>query len=114
MEAYFSKDIMAEMSAAQRVRDTRKSRLRVHAGEETFTVVKLWDGGFAVDAETTPHLRGLVDIYDSATHLAQCLIMRSDRNGRFMRYEFKRKTDILDEVPVDYEKDETGPIALLR
>ena len=114
MGAYFSKEVLAGIEAAKKSGNRKKSRLRVHVGTQRFVVTKLWDDGFAVDAESTPHLRGLVDLYDSGKYLAQCLIMRSERDGMNMRYEFKRRTDISEDPPVDYPRDENAPVALLR
>lgn len=114
MEAYFSDEVLAGIKAAQKAQDRKKSRLRVHADDQRISLIKLWDDGFTVDAETTPHLRGLVDLYDSGKHLAQCLIIRSEADGRFMHYEFKRKTDISEKPPLDYARDEQKPVALLR
>lgn len=91
----------------------RRSRLRVLAGDEVFRVLRLWDDGFAVDAEDAPHLRGLVDIYDGGRHLWQCLIVAAAEEGGEMVYEFKRHTAAVDKAPLDFARDENAPIALL-
>ena len=91
----------------------RKNRLRVHNGEDIFRVLRLWKDGFSMDAETAPHLRGRVDIYDSGRHLYQCLIMCSSVENGERVYQFKRLTAVVDEAPLDYSRADDAPVALL-
>lgn len=114
MEAYFSKEVMDGLRRADALAERKKSRLRVQAGDETYSVLRSWDNGFAVDAEQVPDLRGLVDLYDGARHLSQCLIIRSEIDGETRNYEFKRRTEAVDAAPLDYERPSDAPIALLR
>ncbi len=98
-----------------RLRDLgRKNRLRVHVGEETYTILRLWDNGFSLDSETAPHIRGFVDIYDSGKQLYQCLVMCSSVENGERIYEFKRHTAAMEEAPLDYWRDENAPVALLN
>ncbi len=113
MSEYLPKEVRAGLEAARRDRARKRSRLRVHAGGETFTKLRAWDGGFALDREASPHLRGLVDIYDGARHLSQCLIVASSEGPGETVYEFKRATAAVDAAPTDYAPDEPGPAALL-
>ena len=113
MTDYISPELEEMLKAARKKAMTRSSRLRVHVGEQAYPILKLWDGGFALDAEDAPHLRGLVDIYDSAKHLMECLIIASAEEEGLMHYEFKRNTASGDGAPLDYERDEDAPIALL-
>lgn len=92
----------------------RKNRLRVHVGDEVFTILRLWDNGFSLDSEAAPHIRGFVDIYDSGKQLYQCLVMCSSVEGGERVYEFKRQTAAQDEAPLDYWRDENAPVALLN
>ena len=69
-------------------------------------------GGFALDADDAPHLRGLVDLYDGARHMSQCLIVASAEEAGEMVYEFKRETPALDAAPLDYQRDPDAPVAL--
>lgn len=92
----------------------RRNRLRVHVGEKAFTILRLWDGGFSLDAETAPYMRGFVDIYDSGKQLYQCLVVCSSVEGRERVYEFKRQTAVVDEAPVDFWRGEDAPVALLN
>ena len=48
METYLPKEIREGLDAARRKDARRKSRLRVHVGDETFPVLRLWHDGFAL------------------------------------------------------------------
>lgn len=113
MTTFFSKDIRDGLEAARLASLKKLSRLRVEMGEEYFPVLRLWRGGFSVEAEATPPLRGLVDLYDGANHLYQCLIVAAEEDGGEMRYEFKRSTAAADKAPLDFERDPEAPVALL-
>ncbi len=98
-----------------RAKDLRKrNRLRVHVGEDVYTILRLWSGGFSLDADTAPHIRGFVDIYDGTRQLYQCLVICSSVEAGERVYEFKRQTMAVDEAPLDYYRDEDAPIALLN
>ncbi len=91
----------------------KKNRLRVHAGDEVYPVLRLWTGGFSVEAETVPQLRGLVDLYDGTRQLSQCLIVASEEEGGEMRYEFKRATAASEKAPLDFYRAPDAPVGLL-
>ena len=105
MFEFLPEDVLKGLHAAQ-ARDKRKgSRLSVHVGDEVYPILRLWETGFAVDAERIPPLRGFVDIYDGPRHISQALIIAvEDENGE-MRYEFKRETTITDTPVRDYAID---------
>ncbi len=113
MTTYVSKEMSAELDAARIAGLKKTSRLRVEFGDNTFKILRLWRDGFTVEAETTPQLRGLVDIYDGARHLYQCLIIADDEEAGEMRYEFKRSTAAADKAPLDFYRAPDAPIALL-
>lgn len=114
MSDFLPKEVREGLELARK-RDLRqKSRLRVHAGEEIFPVLRYWESGFALDIENAPHLRGLVDLYDGARHIYQCLIVASQEDNGEMHYEFKRSTAAVDKAPLDFVLDENAPIALLN
>lgn len=113
MTDYLPEDLRRELSAAQRRAEVRKSRIRVEAEGSSYRVLRLGKTGFSVDIEDAPNLRGLVDLYDGARHLSQCLIIAAEADGDLMHYEFKRNTASGDGAPLDYERDEDAPIALL-
>lgn len=113
MSDFLPKEVREGLELARKTKLKKKSRMRVHAGDQTFTILRYWEEGFALDAEDTPHLRGLVDVYNGGSHVSQCLIIASEREGGEMVYEFKRATPANDQAPLDYEKPGDAPIALL-
>jgi len=66
MLEFLPKEIRDGLAAAKKRDQVRKSRLRVQLGEAVFPILRMWDGGIALDADRTPHLRGLIDVYDGA------------------------------------------------
>ncbi|MCB1362796.1 MAG: hypothetical protein KDK02_01665 [Rhodobacteraceae bacterium] len=113
MSTFFSREVQAGLDAARLAALKKSSRLRVLADDEIHPVLRLWRDGFAVEAETTPPLRGLVDLYDGTRHLYQCLIVASGQAGGELRYEFKRSTVAADAAPLDFYRDPGAPVALL-
>ena len=113
MLEFLTKEIRDGLEAA-RLRDRRKkSRLRVQVGDAVFPVLRLWEDGLALDASLTPHLRGLVDVYDGANHVFQCLIVASTLENGDLVCEFKRSTAVTDKAPLDFWRDENAPVAYL-
>ncbi len=113
MSDYLPKEVRDGLAAARKAALRKKSRLRIQAGDEVFTVLRYWDDGFSLDLEEAPHLRGLVDLYDGAKHLMRCLIVTSSEEEHEVIYEFKRSTEAVDSQPLDFERDANAPIALL-
>ena len=113
MSTYLSEELRAGLAAARIAGLKRVSRLQVQAGDATYPVLRLWRGGFAVEAATTPPLRGFVDLCDGTRHLYQCLIVASGADGGEMRYDFKRSTAAADRPALDFCRDPDAPAALL-
>lgn len=113
MSEYLPRDVREGLEKARKDRLRKRSRLRVKAGDETFTILRSWDTGFALDSEDATRLRGLVDLFDGSKHLSQCLIVASNEDRGETQYEYKRSTVALDHAPLDYSRDENAPIALL-
>lgn len=113
MSEFLPKEVREGLREARKLSQRKKSRLRVRVGDQVFTILRYWDEGFALDADDTPHLRGLVDVYDGARHLSQCLIVASEEDEGEMVYEFKRATAAFDQAPLDYERL-AGPVALIE
>ncbi len=113
MSEFLPKEVRAGLELARKEAMRRKSRLRLQIGDQQFTILRLWEKGFALDPASAPHLRGLVDIYDGAQHLSQCLIVASEQDGAEMVYEFKRATPASEKAPRDYARDDDAPVALL-
>ena len=108
------REILARVLEAARKRDLkRKSRLRVQVGEAVFPILRFWDEGFALDAAMVPQLRGLVDVYDGANHIFQCLIVASSTENGELVCDFKRSTAVLDRPALDYWRDENAPVGYL-
>jgi hypothetical protein len=114
MDSFLSREVIEGMDRARMAALKKKNRLRLIADGETYPVLNLWNDGFSMEAAHRAHLRGLVDLYDGAKHLSTCLIIHSEPDGAIMHYEFKRKTDVVERPPVDFEMDESKPVALLR
>lgn len=113
MSEYLPKEVREGLEAARKQALREKSRLRVMIGDSVFPVLRFWESGFALDSEDAPNLRGLVDLYDGAIHLYQCLIVASEDTGDEMTYEFKRNTAAVDKAPLDYVRADNAPVALL-
>lgn len=106
--------IWKELHAAQTTADKKRSRLRVEAGGESYRVLRLTPEGFVLDVEEAPkRLRGLVDLFDGGRHLSQCLIVAASQDAGQMVYDFKRNTAAHDGAPLDFERVENAPVALL-
>ncbi len=114
MSEFLPKEVREGLEAARKQTMKKRSRLRVRVGEHDFTILRYWHDGFALDVDDAPHLRGLVDVYDGARHISQCLIVASEEDAGEMVYEFKRETRTHDRVPLDYEVDANAPVGLIQ
>lgn len=113
MFTFLSRELREGLDQARLVQRRRKSRLRVQVGDAVFPVLRLWHDGMALDAGLTPHLRGLVDVYDGSRLIRQCLIMAtSEANGELI-CSFKRSTAARDSAPLDFWRDDSGPVGYL-
>jgi hypothetical protein len=113
MMTFLPKEVREGLELARKRDMKRKARMRVTVGDQVFPVLDYRDGGFALDIDNAPKLRGLVDLYDGTRHLYQCLIVASEEDGGLMRYEFKRSTAFTDKAPLDFARDDDAPVALL-
>ena len=113
MEVFLSKEIQAGLDAARRASLRKASRLRIDLNGRLLPVLRLWETGFAIAEEDAPNLRGLVELYDGAEHLFQCLIVASEAQHGEMRYEFKRATAVTDHAALDFEKRVNAPVGLI-
>ncbi len=113
MLEFLSKELRDGLASAQRSRARKKSRLRVDVGGTAFPIVRFWHDGMAIEAEKNIQLRGLVDVYDGAKHIFQCLIVASAFDGHELICTFKRATAVLDRAALDYVRNENAPIAYL-
>lgn len=112
MTSFLPKDVLEGLHRARQLDMVKKSRIRIVVGDDIYPVIRLSEDGFALPIDA-PHLRGLVDLYEGSRHLAQCLIVASSEEDGEMRYEYKRRTEAADKAPLDFERAENAPIALL-
>lgn len=101
------------LQEAARTALRRSSRLCVHDGDNVYRILRLWDGGFAMDAEDAPNLRGFVEIYDGSRHLYQCLVVASHEDAGERIFDFKWSTAVADRPALDFEQERDTPIALI-
>lgn len=113
MSTYMSQEVLAGLRSAQKSALKKSSRLRVSAGEDTYPVTTMKNGGFSVLIEDAPKLRGFVDLYDGTRHLSQCLIIASEEIGGQMHYEYKRETAAAGQPPADYYREANAPIGYI-
>jgi hypothetical protein len=114
MTTFVPKEVQAGLDRARLARLKKASRLRLSADGVNYKVLSMRKTGFSVDAETVPQLRGLVDLYDGAIHLFQCLIVAHENEGDEMRFEFKRLTAVSDQPTLDFVRKVDAPIALIE
>jgi hypothetical protein len=113
MLEFLPKEVRDGLDAARKRDRKRQARLRVQVGGAVFPVLQLSDDEMQLDASLTPHLRGLVDLYDGARHIAQCLIVASTAENGVLICGFKRSTQVTDGPALDYWRNENAPVALL-
>ena len=113
MLEFLPKEISESLRAAQISRAKRRSRLRLRVGDVEHPILRLWVDGMALDAGLVGHLRGLVDVFDGARHVLQCLIVASEVEGGELVCSFKRATAVTEKPALDYWRDENAPVAYL-
>lgn len=113
MDIMLSKEVQAGLDAARRAAMRKASRLRVQLPDRTVPVLRLEKSGFVVALEDAPNLRGLIDLYDGANHLFQCLIVAGEPQGDEMHYDFKRATPVTDRAALDFVRAQDAPAGLL-
>ncbi|MDN5787241.1 hypothetical protein [Pseudorhodobacter sp.] len=113
MLEFLPQEIREGLEAATLRKLKRRSRLRVQLGDAVFPILRMWETGIALDAARTPHLRGLIDIYDGANQIFQCLIVASSVENGEVICEFKRATPVSENAPLDFWRDENAPVAYL-
>lgn len=113
MSTYLPNEVQAGLDAARKAALKSSSRLRVEVGDETYTVLRAWEGGFALDAENRPHLRGHVALYDGARLLWHGLIIASVEESGEICCDYKRISEVHDTQPLDFERAADAPVALI-
>ena len=113
MSEFLPKEVRAGMELARKQAQRSSSRLKLRVGNQSFTILRLWDEGFALDDEADAPQRGFADIYEGSRHLTQCLIVASGDEPGERHFEFKRATAAHDSAPRDYAPEEPEPAGLL-
>ncbi len=113
MSEYLPKEVRAGLERARKEAQRASSRLRLRIGDQSFTILRMWDEGFSLDEDADAPLRGYADIYDGQRHLSQCLIVASGDEAGERCFEFKWATAPHDAAPRDYAIDESAPVGLL-
>jgi hypothetical protein len=113
MTDYLPEAVLAGLAEARKRDQRRRSRLCVHAGEAVYPILRFWETGFSLDAETVLSLRGRVDIYDGPKHLYNSLIVATDIEAGELICTMKRSTLTQDRPPLDYERDDDMPAGYL-
>lgn len=113
MTGILPREVQEGLDAARRLARRRASRLRAECDGHSVPVIALRDGGFVVDRGSALGLRGLVDLYDGAEHMYQCLIVASEEDGDDIRFDYKRGNSITSAPPADYAPDPDRPRAYL-
>ncbi|MCP5072106.1 MAG: hypothetical protein GY947_02270 [Rhodobacteraceae bacterium] len=114
MDTHMSKEVLEGLKRARAQSMHRSSRLRIVVGDDYYPVLRSWAGGFALDIQDAPHLRGTVEFCDGSRELYECLIVCSAQEGNEMVYEYKRMTPAVDKPPVDFEIADDAPVAYLE
>lgn len=114
MSEFLPSEVRHGLELARKSELRRKSRLRVMIGDQAFTILRYWEGGFSLDLDDAPHLRGRVDVYDGSRHISECLIVASAEDAGEMIYEVKRETLATSSAPRDYVRDEAAPAGLIE
>lgn len=112
MFSFLPKEVREGLERARQRDLVKKSRLRIVADGNAYPVIRLSEVGFSLPSDA-PHLRGLVDLYEGARHVAQCLVYASAEVDGEMRYEYKWRTAAADRPALDFERDEGRPVALI-
>ena len=113
MVGHMPKEVREGLDAARKQAQRTARRMRIEVGGQSFTILRYWNTGFAVDAEAAPNLRGLADLYEGSRHVAHCLIVACGEEAGEMVYEFKRNTATLDGPPADFVRDDAAPSGYL-
>lgn len=114
MSSFLPDAVRQGLEAARQAARRRSNRLCLHEGDRVHRVLRLWDGGVALPASDAPPIRGWVALYDGPRHLATCLIVGVPaEDGEERVYEFKSQTPVTDRAPLDFERAEPAPAALI-
>lgn len=113
MLEYLPAEVREGLDRARKRASARSRRLALHLNDAVFPILRLWEGGFAVDAARISHLRGFVEIHEGPRLILTCLIQATDVQDGQLICTFKRATPAQDRAALDYEVETERPSGLL-
>lgn len=113
MSDYLPEAVRKGLEDARLAMLRRSSRLCIHDGDQVHRILRLWDGGFSLDARGAPRLRGYVDLYDGSRQIYTCLVIASYEDAGEQIYDFKWNTAVADRPAADFARSEEPPVALI-
>lgn len=114
MTDHLPEEVRLGLEAARAAALRRSNRLCLHVGDQVHRVIRLWEGGVALAATDAAPIRGYVDLFDGPRHVASCLIVADpEERGAERLYEFKLQTPASDSPPLDFERADPRPAALI-
>lgn len=94
MDMFLPEGFEPGLSRGRMGRPSRGAQLCVLAAGVHYPLLRRWATGFAVSASDVPALEGVVDLYDGAEHLAQCLITACEKlDGEYI-FTIKRTSGL--------------------
>ncbi|PRY21152.1 hypothetical protein CLV78_11025 [Aliiruegeria haliotis] len=114
MSEFLPEAVRQELEQARKATKRRRTRMKVRTGGQEFTILRHWQGGFALDAQEAPGLRGLVDLYDHGKHVCQALIVATREEDGERVFEVKSSTSATDKAPAaDFVHERPEPAGYL-
>lgn len=90
MDTFLPKGFEPGLTRPRMSSPVHATQLCVEAGGVYYPVLRRWATGFAVRAGDVPALNGIVEMYDGAEHLGQCLITGKDETNGEIVFSVKR------------------------
>ena len=78
-------DVAAALKAAKPRRKGPRFSVSTEEGR-TYSLLRLWENGFAVTEADAPRLRGYVDLLANGERMARCLIVCAEAEAGEVRY----------------------------
>jgi len=114
MSEFLPESVLRELAAARGSSRGKRSHMKLRTGGQEFTILRYWNGGFALDASDAPPLRGLVDVYESDTHICRALIVTSAEGDGERVFDVKLSTPASGTAPpADFVRERPEPAGLL-
>ncbi len=105
MDVFLPKGFEAGLAKPRMRHPERASNLCVKAAGVYYPVLRSWASGFAVAGVDVPVLEGVVDLYDGADHLHQCLITRCESEKGEHIFTIKRSAAVKYAVVTEHETE---------